>query len=114
MNSEKVNIENLKLIAADIKKKKDEIITIYDMKIKTIIDYSHECIVMNGDSFERVEKEFADLFNELDLSLMNLADILSNKIIPNYEDLSLNIKEYFNNQFALELEEILNMEDKTE
>ena len=108
MNTEEiVNIDNLKKIAFNIDKKKDEIKTLYEMKIKSIVDFSKECIIKNGADYDKINNNFNELFNDLDNRLNILVDLLNNKIIPSYSDLSVNIKEYFNNQFALELENLL-------
>ena len=110
-NNESVNIEKLKEIAFNIDKKKDEIKTLYEMQIRTLVDFSKECIAKNGDSFEKVNNEFKELFEDLDNRLSVLVDLLNNKIIPNYDDLSVNIKENFNSQFAIELENLLKSEE---
>ena len=113
MNDENyVNLDKLLIVATDIDRKKDEILTLYDMKIKTILDYSCDCITQNGDSFDEFNSEFAKLFKELDKRLTELTSTLTNIVVPNYQDFSTDIKELFNNQFALELEKLLDMKDK--
>jgi uncharacterized protein YukE len=103
----KVSTEGLKSVAQDMNSKKEEIMNIYNGTLKQIIESSKECISTSGLDFDAVNSVFARTFKNLDTSISQLSDVLLNKIIPSYEDLSSDIRYAFNNEFADEMSKLL-------
>ena len=104
-----VNTSELRLIASDIRDRKNIIIDIYESNIKSLLLESEKRIIESGEDYEECLKTYESLFSDLDNNIDELVTTLVDKIIPVYEDLSSNIKELFNNQFAKELESILDI-----
>ena len=111
MDKEYVDIDKIKNMAKSIDARRDEMMTLYKMKIQPLIEFSRESIKDNVSIIE-IDKTFNNLFKELNVRLNELNVLLDNDIIPNYENLSSDIKELFNNQFALEMENLLNIRDE--
>ena len=88
----KVNADGLRSVAQDMTTKKDEIMNIYNGTLKSIIESSKTCISTSGLDFDQVNSIFAKTFADLDSSITELSDALVNKIIPSYEDLSVDIR----------------------
>ena len=105
----KVNADGLRSVAQDMNTKKDEIMNIYNGTLKSIIESSKTCISTSGLDFEQVNSIFAKTFADLDSSITELSDALVNKIIPSYEDLSVEIRAAFNTEFADQMSSILGM-----
>ena len=57
-------------------------------------------------------KDLKKLFSELDTNVTDLTNVLLNKIIPNYENLSTEIKALFDNNFADKLTQLLETDTK--
>ena len=111
MDKEYVDIDKLKIMANNIDIRRDEIMTLYKMKIRPLMEFSRESIKDNISIIE-IDKIFNALFKELNTRLSELIVILDKDIIPNYEDLSSDIKELFNNQFASKMESLLDVNDE--
>lgn len=109
-----VKIEELRMAAIDIKNKRDSIMNAYESTIKKILNQSEECIKEAGQDYNEVTSNFKNLFSSFDASITELTDVLTNKIIPNYEDLIENINNSFNHKFASEMKRILELEDNNE
>ena len=104
-----VDLDELKEVANEIKTRKEAISSIYNSKIKPALKNSEEAIVASGLNFSDFTETFNTIFASLDGRLNNLVDVLDKKIIPNYSELSLNISNAFNNEFASEMSNILGM-----
>lgn len=109
----KVNTEGLKSVAQDMNAKRDEIMNIYNGTLKQIIESSKECISTSGLDFDSVNFVFERTFKNLDTSISQLSDVLLNKIIPSYEELSAEIRYAFNNEFAEEMSNLLGIASAT-
>ena len=103
----KVDASGLRSVAQDINTKREEIMNVYTGSLKQIIESSKQCISTSGLDFDQVNSVFAKTFSSLDSSLAELSDVLINKIIPSYEDLSSEIRSAFNSEFADQLSSIL-------
>ena len=108
-----VRIDELEMAANDIKNKRDMILSIYETVIKKVLYQSEDYFVKSNQNYNDVENTFKDLFSKFDLSVTELTDLLTNKIIPNYQDLIISIRRSFNKQFASEMTELLGLEDNS-
>lgn len=108
-DSVSISTEGLKEVANTINEKKDEIMKIYNTTLKSILSSSKECLSVSGLDYSQVENEFKTTFETLDKRVTELTNVLVTKIIPSYEDLSGEIKQMFNNDFASEMASILDL-----
>ena len=113
VDSLKVNTDGLKSVAQDMNAKRDEIMNIYNGTLKQIIESSKECISTSGLDFDMVNSVFERTFKNLDTSISQLSDVLLNKIIPSYEELSAEIRYAFNTEFADEMSNLLGIASAT-
>ena len=106
-----VRIEELKMAASDINRKKDMIMTIYETNIKKNLYKSETYMEELGYDYSELETLFKKLFTDFESGVSELTDLLTKKIIPNYEELVLNIGRTFNKNFADEMTDILELEE---
>jgi len=106
---EKINIntDDLKIISNNIITKKNQIIDIYNHRIKTIINDNEKFLMENGFTIDEIE----ELFTKLDKDITELVNVLKNRIIGNYEDLNTNLKDLFSNKFKNEIESLLDIKN---
>ena len=107
-----VSTNDLRRVAQCISNRKKEIMDVYHTSVKDLLLQSTECLKKKGISYEEEEIRFQKLFMEFDNSVTELVDVLENRIIPGYENLSGDIKKFFNDQFASEMGTLLNMQDQ--
>jgi hypothetical protein len=105
-----VSTNDLKLITKQIRAKKEEIIDIYNDSLKEVILASDACFKQNGVTYEEVNLRFQKLFKDFDYCVTELVEVMEQKIVPGYEDLSGDIKMFFNKQFASELGRLLDID----
>lgn len=104
-----VDYGGLRQAAASIESKKEELMGIYNNDIKTVIESSKQCIVTSGLNFDQVDASFKTTFTNLDQRLTELTRVLVEQIIPNYENLSDEIRRAFNNDFATQMSSLLDL-----
>jgi hypothetical protein len=109
-DSLRVDASGLRAVAQDLNVKREEIMNVYTGSLKQIIESSKQCISTSGLDFDQVNSVFAKTFSSLDSSIGELSDVLINKIIPSYEDLSAEIRTVFNSEFADQLASILGIQ----
>lgn len=111
MKDEKyVNIEELRRVSIDIENKKNMIMDIYNSNIKKIL-YNYEKIAeRNLDIPKEKEIIFKELFTKFDNNMTELIELLTYKIIPNYEELAFSINKSFNDTFAKKMSNYLDLE----
>lgn len=107
-----VSIEELEQIALNLQNKKNTMLNIYDTDIKEILYESNFCLEESGQDYEVIKKELDRLFLSFDAKITDLLSVLVNKIIPSYVDLSLGVQKSFNDEFANEMQSLLNLERK--
>ena len=107
MESTKISIDELKNVANSMETKKDQINNLYETKIKKSILYVSKTMNNNNQIQDEIEIELKKAFIDFDTNMDDLIQLLKNTIIPNYEDLSNELKYLFNKQFAKEMEKIL-------
>ena len=103
-----VSTDELREVAKDLLSKKDVIKNVYDSKIKGILEESKDAIVASGVNFDDFKATFAEVFTRVATKLENLSTALTNEIIPKYEVLGASIRRSFNNEFASEMNDLLN------
>ena len=108
MSSLQVNTAELRAIAQRLLVEKDEVESIYNNKVKGIIDASKEAIVVSKLDFDDVSKQFQLAFSNLSNYLQELSNALTTKVISQYENLDSNVTTSFNTDFANEMRDILN------
>lgn len=109
-NDLKIDMEELKKIVGAIRQKKNMIIDIYEKQIKKIL-YKSMQYISDGQNYVEEEKLKA-LFSKFDNDMTNLEETLVNKIIPIYESLFDDVKGIFNDQFANEMQNLLDLDKK--
>lgn len=109
MNQENyVSTEGLKEIANNINTKRDEIATLYKNSITKVLTESKDAISISGINFDEFLSKFGKTFETLDTRLGELSNVLVNQIIPNYDEINVQIKQIFNQDFANQMNDILN------
>lgn len=103
-----VKTEELREVARDLLQRKESLNNIYNNSVKRVMEDSKEAINISGLEFNEFNLEFQKAFTELGNRMENLANALQNQILPKYDDLSSSIKSAFNNEFASQMQNLLN------
>ena len=111
-NNVVVSTEEIRLIANNLISEKDEIIDLYNESLKDILDTSELELANSNTEIRNIIEEVKKLFTQFDNNITDLTNLLTNKIIPNYEDLTGEIKTLFNKTFASEMNNLLNIDKK--
>ncbi len=111
-NNVVVSTEEIRLIANNLISEKDEIIDLYNESLKDILDTSELELANSNTEIKNITEEVKKLFTQFDNNITDLTNLLTNKIIPNYEDLTGEIKTLFNKTFASEMNNLLNIDKK--
>lgn len=113
MNSDViVNTSNLREATSSIITKKDEIMDIYNNSIKKLLVDSETKLINKEQEIIDIEESLKKLFVQFDTSVTELTNLLINKIIPNYDNLSVDVKSLFNDNFANKLNDLLKTDSK--
>lgn len=107
-----VRTEELKVITNNIIQEKNDILDLYTESLVNILTTSEIKLTNYSKEVNEVSKELKKLFSELDTNVTDLTNVLLNKIIPNYENLSTEIKALFDNNFADKLTQLLETDTK--
>ena len=103
-----VDTNQLNTVAINLKQKKEDILNLYNTKVKLILDTSEDAIIVSGLNFNEFETYFAKAFTDLANEIEILSSALQNQILPRYDNLSISIKNAFNKDFASQMQVILN------
>ena len=87
-----VRTEELKVITNNIIQEKNDILDLYTESLVDILTTSEIKLTNYSKEVNDVSKELKKLFSEFDTNVTDLTNVLLNKIIPNYENLSTEIK----------------------
>ena len=102
-----VSTDDLKQVAKNLLSKKETIANIYKSKVETVLEESKEAVSASGVDFEEFKSTFSKVFSRVDTKLENLANALTNDIIPKYEGLNSYVGKSFNVDFANEMNSLL-------
>ena len=102
-----VNTDELKEVAININTKREEISSLYKNSITKILTESKDAIAVSGVNYDEFITKFGKTFEALDERLEELSSVLTNKIIPNYDEINVQIKSAFNNDFANQMNELV-------
>ncbi len=111
-NNVVVSTEDIRLIANNLVSEKDEIIDLYNESLKNILDTSELELANSNTEIRNIIEEVKKLFTQFDNNITDLTNLLTNKIIPDYENLTGEIKTLFNKTFASEMNNLLNINKK--
>ena len=102
-----VKSDDLRAVAASLKQKEQAINNVYNNEIKTLLEESKDAIKVAGVDFNEISIQFKNAFTSLATNLDSLSNALTNQILPKYDNLSVSIKNSFNNNFASQMNDIL-------
>lgn len=102
-----VNVNGIIDVAKSIDNKRNDIMSLYNNDILSVLNQSSECFKVAGMDYDGVKKSFASVFNTLDERIKTLTSLLTDTIIPKYQNTSNVISSMFNEQFAVEMNEII-------
>lgn len=104
-----VNTGDLRKITNNLIKEKNEIMDLYNESLKDILTTSQKELFKSKEDIVGISDELKKLFTRFDSDISELTNLLLTKIIPEYENLSVEIKELFNKTFASELGNLLDI-----
>ena len=107
-NNVVVSTDQLRLVAKSLIAEKTEIIDLYNKSLKDILLTSELELKNSKESIREISEELNKLFSEFDNNMTDLTSLLANKIIPEYQNLSVDLKELFSKNFGSELTDLLN------
>ena len=109
MKNETISIETLKLLVNQLKEKKDQIDSIYKIQVKDTLLSGRINLKIDYSKYDEIENKINQSFLVFDEEILELIEVLNNKIIPGYENLSDDIIHLFNQKFAKEISSLLDI-----
>ena len=103
----KINTTEMRNIADNIRGWNEEIWSIVVQKVRPILESSKDCLTVSGLSYDEVITSFNNVFDTLDNQLSSLSEVLTNKIIPKYEQSENVVANMFNKDFAAEMTKLM-------
>lgn len=104
----RVNAEALKQVNNKMIDGKNEIMDIYNSNIKEVIRNSEQFLDMKGIAIGDIANKINELFADFNKKMTELTDTLSDIIVPGYINLNDDIKNLFSEQFASEMDSLMN------
>ncbi len=83
-----VDVNELKKVASSIASRRDELMNVYYSIIRPVMQSSKECIDVSGVNFDEIDELFNSIFFNASNRISDLSNVLTNKIIPNYENIN--------------------------
>ena len=83
-----VDVNELKKVASSISNRRDDLTKVYYSIIRPVMQSSKECIDVSGVDFDEIDELFNSIFNSASNRISDLSNILTSKIIPNYENIN--------------------------
>ena len=103
-----VSTDELKLVAKSLISEKDEIIDLYNKSLKDILLTSELELRDSKENIHEISDELHRLFSEFDTNMTELTNLLMNRIIPEYKNLSNDLKGLFSKRLGTDLANLLN------
>ncbi len=104
-----ISLDSLKEISSSLSTQKDQISQCYKGEILPAIKASADCFKVSGLNMNEIVTTFNNTFNGVNTNLNNLINTLNNTVIKNYSETAYAIRQTFNQTFANQLREILNL-----
>ena len=104
-----ISIDELKSISKSLQSQKDTIYGTYTSKVVPVLESTRACFKISGLDFSNIESAFKNTFTTLNTNFESLINVLNNNIIAGYSDVSVSIRQMFNQDFASRLNELLNI-----
>ena len=83
-----VDVNELKTVASSIASRRDELMNVNYSIIRPVMQSSKECIDVSGVNFDEIDELFNSIFFNASNRISDLSNVLTNKIIPNYENIN--------------------------
>ena len=83
-----VDVNELKTVASSIASRRDELMNVYYSIIRPVMQSTKECIDVSGVNFDEIDELFNSIFFNASNRISDLSNVLTNKIIPNYENIN--------------------------
>lgn len=112
MADSQISTGDLRNITTNIKKDTDKINDLYNLHISKALEECQDDLILSGVDFQYIQDSYKNLFTNLISQLNEFTDALSNNIIPRYEATASSITKLFNQDFANEMNEYLNIINK--
>lgn len=106
-NDMKVNLIELNNAANELKRQSSQILSTFSTKILPIIESSKQYFMVSGIDYSTITSSFTRIYSKLNSRSEALSDLITNKVIPQYTELSSNINKMFNNEFVSEIQQLL-------
>jgi len=85
-----------------------EINNLFQGKVIPTLNACQEDLKVSGLNYDEVQTTFNNVFNSIVNQLNELSDAMENKIIPKYEQAAASISKLFNQDFANQMNTIMN------
>ena len=103
-----INSEELIAIAKSIETKKEQIINIYKSEVLPALETSENCLRVAGLNYSEIITAFDKVYNTMGAQISTMTDAIITRIAPNYDAMTMTIRDIFNSEFASEMQAIIN------
>lgn len=105
-----LDLDGMKTVSNSLNQEKTRVEEIFNQDIVEILLNSEECLTKQGLNYEEYCGEIGELFDKFNNSINDLTEVLSNKIIPRYENLTGDLTSLFNTDFANKMNSLLEID----
>lgn len=109
MNGTAISIDQVKLVLQSLKNSKSNIKSTYNNDIRSVLQSSQQCLAVSGVNYTQLINILDEVFKTIDTNFDGLIDVLENKVISGYTDLSFALTQLFNNSLGSQLSSLLNI-----
>ena len=108
-NGTAITVAELRGVVSSLKEQRESIQKTYNSMIKEVIESSSSCFSVSGLDYNSILSSFDSTFKTLDSNFEALIDILENKVIKSYSELTVAIKQMFGTDFANKMSQLIGL-----
>lgn len=112
MKQDLIDIERIKEFGKKLENHKNQIMNYYQNLMGKLLIETNQSLMLDNNKYEEIEKNLKKNIEKWDDNIESLLYILSNQIIPIYQDSTYEINNLFDNNFAQIMNEILEIQGK--
>jgi DNA anti-recombination protein RmuC len=104
-----IKIGDLREITDDIKNEANNLLDAYSTHVVTALESSQVELKVSGLNYDEVQESMKKVFTNIVGQINELTDAMNTKILPKYEATAASVSKLFNQDFANQITEYLNV-----
>ena len=104
-----ISIEEVKVVLNNLKAQNELIKNTFKNEIVNVLQLSESCLSVAGLDYSKIYDSLNETFTKVDERFINLINALDGVVIKNYNQTSDTVSKMFNNDFANQLSDLLDV-----